>query len=255
MADAVDLCRVDGGQHRLHIDAGGGQQGLAQALPQIFTVDRQIGMLHVKDLPHQGESVGVEAGGGQGQHHVPGADPVRVDDIALVHDAHGKARQVVVLRRHDAGVLGGLAADEGAARLDAALCYAGDNGGHLLRHILADGDVVQKEQGLCPAADDVVDAHGHAVHAHGVVPVQQLGDADFGAHPIGAGHQHRLTYAGQVRGEQPAKAPNAGHYPGDPGPGHVGGHQLHTGVACGDVHAGLPVALRITLHIRSSPSH
>ena len=43
------------------------------------------------------------------------------------------------------GVLGGLAAGEGAAGLDAALGHAGDDGGHLLGHVFADGDVVQEE--------------------------------------------------------------------------------------------------------------
>ena len=60
-----------------------------------------------------------------------------------------------------------------------------------LGHVLAAGDVVQEEQGLCAAADDVVDAHGHAVDAHGVVLVHQEGDLELGAHAVGAADQHR----------------------------------------------------------------
>ena len=40
-----------------------------------------------------------------------------VDDLGLVHHAHGEAGQIVVLGGHHAGVLGGLTADEGAAGL------------------------------------------------------------------------------------------------------------------------------------------
>ena len=126
-------------------------------------------MLDVEDLPHQGEAVGMNAGGGQADEGVPLPDPATVDDLRLVHHAHGEARDVVVLRGHDAGVLGGLAADQGAAGLDAALRHAGDDGGDLLRLVFADGDVVQEKEGPGSAADDVVDAHGHTVDSDGIV--------------------------------------------------------------------------------------
>ena len=114
----------------------------------------------------------MDTGGGQGQDHVAGAHGIVVDDPGLVHQAHGEACQVIVVGGHDAGMLGGLAADEGAAGLAAALRHAGDQGGYLLSLIFADGDVIQEEKGLGAAADDVVDAHGHAVDTHGVVLVQ-----------------------------------------------------------------------------------
>ena len=98
--------------------------------------------LHVEHPADQGEAVGVDAGGGQGQHRVAGGGLVLVDDLFPVHDAHGEARQVVVVGVHHAGVLGGLTADEGAARLDAALGHAAHNVRDPLGDVFAAGDVV-----------------------------------------------------------------------------------------------------------------
>ena len=180
----------------------------------------------------------MDAGGGQGDEHVAGDHGGVVDDLGLVHHAHGEARQIVVVSGHHARVFGGLAADEGAACLDAALRHAGDDVCYLLRDVLADGNVVQEENGLGAAADDVVDAHGHAVDAHGVVLVQQLGDAQLGAHAVGAGDQHRLFHTGKVRGEESAEASNVGDHAGDQRALHVLAHELDALIACFNINAG-----------------
>ena len=195
------------GQDALDIDAGGGEEGLAQALAsQLGHRGLQVGVLHVKDLPHQGEAVGVDPGGGQAQDHVPGLDGGLVKDLGLVHHAHGEARQVVLVHGVEPGHLGGLPADEGGPGLDAPLGHAGDDLGDLLRHVLPAGDVVQEKQGLGPHADDVVDAHGHAVDAHGVVLVHEEGQLQLGAHPVGAGDQNGVGDPRQVQFKQPAEA-------------------------------------------------
>src|SRR5699024_10353606 len=103
----------------------------------------------------------------------------------------------------------GLAAHQGRPRLDAAFGHALDQVRDLFRHVFAAGDVIQKDQGLGAGADDVVDAHGHAVDDHGVVPVQQHGDAQLGAHAVGARDQHRVLDAGAVQLKQAAKAAQA----------------------------------------------
>ena len=135
-------------------------------------------------------------------------------------------------------MLGGLTADEGAARLHTALCHAGDDRRHLFRHVLADGNVIQEKQGLCAAADHVVHAHGHAVDADGVMLVQQLSQTQLGAHTVGAGDQHRLRYTGQIGGKQAAEAANVRNYAGDVGALDVRAHQLDALVTGSDVHTG-----------------
>ena len=103
-------------------------------------------------------------------------------------------------------MLGGLAAHQRAARLHAALGYALDDLGNLLRDVLAAGNVIQKDQRLGTGADDIIDAHGHAVDADGVVLVQQHGDAQLGADAVRAGDQDRMLNAGAVQLKQTAEA-------------------------------------------------
>ena len=271
MGDGLYVRRRKGGQHGFYIDFGRPQQSFAQCAAQFAVVavhnllvveehfghgDRQphgrahqrvlsraIHFANAKDLAHQGEAVGVYARGLYPDEHVPRGQATAVDDLLPVHHAYGKPGQIVVVLGHHARVLGGLPADEGAARLHAALGHAGDNGGDFLREVFAAGNVVQKEQGLCAAANHIVDAHGHRVNADGVVLVQQHGDFQLGAHPVRAGDQNGLLHPGKIRSEQPAKASNAGHDSGDDGAGHMFFHQFHRLIACGYVHPGGLVAV------------
>ena len=107
-------------------------------------------------------------------------------------------------------MLSGLTADEGSAGLNTALSHAADDLSDLLGDVLAAGDVVQEEQGLGAAADDIVDAHGNAVDAHGVVLVHQEGQLQLGAHAVGAGDQHGVLDAGQIGGKQAAESAQIG---------------------------------------------
>ena len=125
--------------------------------------------------------------------------------VRLVYDAYGEARKVVIIRRHNAGMLRGLAAYKGTAGAHAALRHAGYDIRNLYGVILADGDIVQEKQGLCAAADDIVYTHGNAVDTDGIVLVQQLSDAYLGANAVGTGYQYGLLHAGNVRLEQAAK--------------------------------------------------
>ena len=190
----------------------------------------------------------MHAGGRQADQRVAGADLRIVHDSVAIHHAHGEAGQIVLVLGIEAGHFRRLAAVEGAARLHAALGYAGDDGRDLLGHVFAAGDVVQEGQGLRAAADDVVDAHGHAVDAHGVVLVHQEGDFELRAHAVGAADQHRALHVGHVQLEQAAKAAEAGQHARDGRARHVLLHQFYGLIAGSDVHAGLTIAFAETLH-------
>ena len=77
----------------------------------------------------------------------------------------------------------------------------------------------------------------HAVDADGVMFVQKLGEADFGAHAVGAGDQAGMGHPGGVQLEQPAEAADVLRHAGGHGAGHMGLHQFHRSVARGDVYA------------------
>ena len=94
------------------------------------------------------------------------------------------------------------------------------------RHVLSAGNIVQEEQGLRAAADDIVDAHGHTVDTDGVMPVHQLRDLQLGAYAVGAGYQHRLLHPGQVRPEQSAESAHIRADTGDLCPLDMLFHQL-----------------------------
>ncbi len=238
MAHAAHVGSRERREYGLDIDARRRQQRVTQRAAKLGNLLPEVGVLHVEDLAHEGVAVGVDAARGQGEHHVARLHPLIVDDLFSVHHADGKAREVVVVSLHGAGMLGGLAADEGAARLYAALRHAGDQRRHLFRLVSADGDVVEEEERLCPAADDVVDAHGHAVDAHGVVSVHELGDALLGAHAVGAGDEDRLPHPGKVGREETAKAADTGHDAGDKRALHMFFHEPYALVARLDVDAG-----------------
>ena len=255
MGHSLDIRSFHGRQQGLDVNAGGGEQGLPQGgASQLFIRLGQDGLVGLvisadaEDLAHQGEPVGVHAGGLHTQQHVPGLQAGAVHNLFLVHNAHGEARQIVIVGSHHAGVFGSLPADEGAAGLNAAFRHAGYDLGDLLRKVLPTGDVVQKEQGLSAAAHHVVDAHGHGVDADGVVLIQQHGDLQLGAHTVGAGDQHRLLHAGKVRGEQAPKPPDAGDHPGDHRALDVLFHQLYGFVPRGHVHARGLIAVTVAFH-------
>ena len=66
-------------------------------------------------MAHQREAVGVHAGGRHRDDDVALGDPLGAEDLVGLDDAHAGAGDVVVVVRHHPRVLGGLAADQGAA--------------------------------------------------------------------------------------------------------------------------------------------
>ena len=142
-------------------------------------------------------------------------------------------------------MLGRFPADQGAARLYAALGHTGNQRGDLFRLVLPDGDIVQKEQRPGTAADDVVDAHGNAVDADRVVLSHQLSDALLGSDPVGSGHQNRLFHAGGVRLKQTAEAADVRENARNQGPPDMLLHPLYALIAGLDVDAGGGVGFRM----------
>ena len=184
------------------------------------------------------------AGGGKADEDIARFHAVAGQDLALFHDAGGVTGQVVFIFGIDAGHLSGLAADQGTAGLLAALDHALDDLGGALGHVLAHGHVVQEEQGLCAAADDVVDTHSHAVHTHGVVLVHDISQLQLGAHAVGAGDHDGLAVAGRqlkAAAEAAQRTDDAGNIGGF----HHGFDQVCGSVAGGHVHAGGCIAVAL----------
>ena len=135
-----------------------------------------------------------------------------VDDGVSFDDPDREAGHVELAGLEQPGMLGQLAADDGAARGPAAGGDAGHHLADLVRVDLAEQLVVQEKEGPGAAAHQVVHAHGHQVDPDGVETAGCHGHRHLGADAIGARHQDRAAVAGRDL-EQPAEAPDPAQHP------------------------------------------
>jgi hypothetical protein len=168
--------------------------------------------------------------------HVAGADSVGAEHLVGLDYTGRRAREVVLVGAEQPGMLGGLAAEQGAPGLSAGLRDALNDCGDASRNHCAAGYVVGHEQRLGAADHDVVDDHGDQVDADGVVDVEALGDLHLGADAVGARGEQRATVALEGAGvEQAGEAAYATHDLGPVGLRHPLAHQRDGPVACFDV--------------------
>ncbi len=147
---------------------------------------------------------------GKPEHDVAGRDIGARQQRAALGGADREAGEVVVARLIEARHLGGLAADQRAVRLPAALGDALDDPRADVRLEFSTGKVVEKKQRLGALHDEVVDRHGDEIDADGLVPAGLDRDLDLGADAVGGGDQHRVDKAGPLEVEQAAKAADLG---------------------------------------------
>ena len=140
--------------------------------------------------PDERVPVRVQAARRRADQHVTFADAMRPQERGLVGDADAEPRQVELVVRHDAGVLGGLPAQERASRTPASFRHALHDRRHALGHHPPDRQVVQEEQRLGSGADDVVGAHRDQVDADGIQPIGHPRDLELGADAVGGRGEH-----------------------------------------------------------------
>ena len=138
---------------------------------------------------------------------VAGLHTAAVDDLVALDGADDEAGDVVVAERVDARHLRGLAADERAARRAAGLGDALDELGELLGDELAGRVVVEEEERLGAAAEDVVDAVVDEVDADPAVPPGGDRHLDLGADRVRARGEHAPVRGSGSSAKRPLKAP------------------------------------------------
>ena len=124
MADPVYLSRFENGQDRFYINTGRCQQSLTQADSKFRDLTPEVGVFHIENLPYKGVPIGMDTAGRKCKQYITGADAGFIENFCFIHNTDGKARQIIVIRLHGSGMLGGLAANESAAGLNAAFCHA-----------------------------------------------------------------------------------------------------------------------------------
>ncbi len=176
------------------------------------------------------------------------ASPARtraaVDDALALDDTDAEAGEVVVIARVHPGHFRGLAADQRAARLDAALGDAGDDA---LGHVdgqLAGRVIVEEEQRLRALHDDVVGAHRDQVLADPVVQAGVDREAKLGADAVRARNQNGALPASLGDLDHGPEAADAGEHLGPHGAGDARLDALDEFFAGVDVDAGIPVGQR-----------
>ena len=90
-------------------------------------------------------------------------DTLRIDHALRIDQSGTISGQIIFIFRIKPGHLSRLTADQRCPGLHAAL---GHTGYDLFDHfgvVFAACNIIQEKQGFCPAADDIVDTHGHAV--------------------------------------------------------------------------------------------
>jgi hypothetical protein len=123
-------------------------------------------------------------------------------------------------------VFGGLATEQRATGVPAPVRDTRADLGHLVRADLATGDVVEQEQRLGPARDQVVHDHRDQVDADGVMDVELLGDDQLRAHPVGGGGEDRVPVLAHIEPEQAGEATEAAQHLRAGGPLDLGLEQF-----------------------------
>ena len=159
-----------------------------------------------------------------------------------VDRADDEARDVVVAKRVDARHLRGLAADQRAPGAAAGLGDALDELGQLLRYELAGGVVVEEEERVGAAAEDVVDAVVDEVDADAAVAPGRDRDLDLGADRIGARGEHPPVRRPRLESEKAAERADPAEDLAGVGGGDGAPDQADGTVALIDVDTGIRVA-------------
>ncbi len=183
-------------------------------------------------------------GRGEADDGISRARAPPIDDAVALDDAHAESGEVVVALRVHAGHFRGLAADQRAARQDAALGDAGDDAFRDVHREASGRVVVEEEEGLRALDDDVVRAHGDEVLADAVVQSGVDREPQLGADAVGAGDQDRPAPAALGDLDHRAEAADAGQHFRPMRTRDARLDALDEFLAGVDVDAGIPVSQR-----------
>ena len=168
---------------------------------------RRIGKAaDLDELAHQRITIGVGAGRSETENDVARLHILLRQQVLAFGGTHREAREVIVAAVIHARHFRRFAADQGAARLLAAIGDAGDHlaGGGDIE--LSGGVIVEEEQRLGALHHQIVDRHGDEIDADAMVAAGLDGDAELGADAVIGGDEDRVLEAAGLEIEQAAEA-------------------------------------------------
>ena len=122
-------------------------------------------------------------------------------------NADRETGQIVLVFVIHARHFSGFATDQTGTSLYAAVGNASHNLLEQCWIVLAAGDVIQEEQRFRTLSGNIVDTHGHAVDADGVVLVGHLGNDQLGADASVPEISTGSLYPREARSNRPPKPP------------------------------------------------
>ena len=208
--------------HRLgNVDVGRAQELFPERHGKLVElVADGVAVVGEERLAREREAVAVDAAASDADDDVAFAHAAPVDDLVEGNAAHRHPHQVEM--RDHVLELRGLAARNRDARDLGALAQAGGDGVEHGGVGLCHRDVVDHRERLGADADHVVDVHGDAVDADGVVFAHHVGDDGLRADAVGAERKPdavELDHVGEIADRQhhaaePRRRPG-GLYPRD----------------------------------------
>src|SRR6266853_6128890 len=193
------------------------------------------------EFAREGIAVGVQPGGGQRNQSVPGLDAFAGKKFFAFDSADDKACEIILAGRIEAGHLGGLTADEGAAGPAARAAHAFDK---LLDEVgieFPHREVVEEKQRLRALDENVVDAVIDEVAADGGMDFHGHGDFELGADAIRAGDEHGLFPLFAVEREERAETADAAENAGSESAAGMVADALLGVIRDGDIHSGIGI--------------
>ena len=176
---------------------------------------RAVVVLVLEHPPDKGEAVRVHAGGGESHDDVALRDLGAVDDRVPGDDSHARACKVELVLLVDTWQLGRLAADQGDAGSPAHVGRPLDELDDLAGVDGVRGHVVQEDERIGAARDDVVDAVGGEIGAAVAKRAPAAGEHELRAHRVGGRRQQPPVVERMQAGER-AEAGGAGGLDGRP---------------------------------------
>jgi hypothetical protein len=145
----------------------------------------------------------------QRKNHAARFDILSRQQAVAFDRADGKARKIVIARIVEPRHLGGLSADQRAARLLATPRDAADDGRCHAKLKLAAGKVVEEEEGLGALHHNVVNVHRDEVDSDPIMAAGLDRELELGADPVGRRDKHGVGKSGSLEIEKAAEAAEA----------------------------------------------
>ncbi len=169
-----------------------------------------------------------------------------VKNFIAVNYTDSEAGEVVVVIRHHTRMLSGLTADECAVCLYTAFCHARNDFRNFFGNVFAAGNIIEEKQRLCAAANDIVDAHCHTVHADGIVLVEKHCNFQLSADAVSTADKYGIFHTCEIRHEQTAETANVRNTSVVQSAFDMLFHQFNRFVAGGNIYTRRLIAFRKT---------